>query len=103
GSGNCGGFELGDRLVGELQLVDFAAVKHPHDDLKQPLVGGDVVGDRAGAAQIVSGDGIGVAHHLHIQDTNTALDQHGPKSSASGGQVVAGKMVPIRETRSLST
>src|ERR1700759_5326046 len=84
-SGNCGGFELGDRLVGKLELVDLAAMKHPYDDLEQPFVGGDVVRNRAGAAQIVGGDGVGVAHHLHIQDTNSTFDQHGPISSASRG------------------
>src|ERR1700759_2117819 len=84
-SGNCGGFELGDRLVGKLELVDLAAMKHPYDDLEQPFVGGDIVRNRAGAAQIVGGDGVGVAHHLHIQDANSTFDQHGPISSASQG------------------
>src|ERR1700736_3170405 len=82
-SGKYSGLKFGDRLVGKFQLVDFAAVKHPYDDLKQPLVGGDVVGNRAGAAQIVGGDGISVAHHLHIQDAHSTFDQHGPMSSTS--------------------
>src|SRR5581483_5367366 len=82
-SGKCSGFEFGDRLVGKSELVDFAAVKHPYDDLKQPFVGGDAVGNRAGASQIIGGNGVSVAHHLHIQDANSTFDQHGPISSIS--------------------
>src|SRR5580704_4123004 len=102
-SGKYAGLEFGDRLVGKFQLVDFAAVKHSYDDLKQPLVGGDVLANRAGAAQIIGCDGVGVAHHLHIQDANSTFDQHGPISSASDRQVVGRKMVPIWETPTLST
>src|SRR5215475_7749749 len=86
-SGNFGALEFGDCLVGKPELVEFAAVKHVHDDLEQPFVGGDIIGNGAGAAQIVCGDGVGVAHHLHIQNTNSTFDQHGPKSSATNGQV----------------
>src|SRR5882757_1458811 len=78
------GFELGDRLVGEADLVEFAALKHRDDDLEQPLVGGKAVRDGAGLAQIVRGDGIGVAHHLDIHHLHSALDQHGLWLSVSG-------------------
>src|SRR5271154_883230 len=71
-------FEFGDRLVGEPDLVAFTAVKHLHDDFQQPLVGDEAVGHRAGAAQIIRGDGVGIAHHPHIHHPHTALDQHGP-------------------------
>src|SRR6476646_2984040 len=71
------GFELRDRLVGELDLVDFAALKQRDDDLKQPFVGDKAVADGAGPAKIVRGDAIGVAHYLHAHDPQSALDQHG--------------------------
>src|ERR1700759_338635 len=100
-SGNCGGFEFGDRFVCQLELVDFAAMKHSHDDLEQPFVGGKVIRNGAGAAQIVGGDGVGIAHHLHIQDANSTFDQHGPISSASDRQVLGGEIVPIWETRAV--
>src|SRR5712692_8591058 len=77
GSNKFGGFKSGDRLVGEANLVEFAAVKHLHDDFEQPLVGGKTIGNSAGLAQIVGGDDIGIADHIHIHDPYPALDQHG--------------------------
>ena len=50
------------------------------DDLQQPVIGGERVGDGAGAAQIVGGDGIGIADHLDIHHLQSALDQHGLSS-----------------------
>jgi hypothetical protein len=44
--------EFGDRLVGEPDLVAFAALKHPDNDLKQPFVGDEAVADD-GPAKIV--------------------------------------------------
>src|SRR6266566_528654 len=82
-----GGLELGDRLVGEPDLVGFAAVKHLNDDIEQPIVSHEIVRDGAGAAKIIRGDGISIANHAHIQDPYTALDQHGPKSFVRRGQV----------------
>src|SRR5882757_11444027 len=74
------GFELGDCLVGEPDLVEFAALKHLHNDAEQPLVGDERVGDRAALAQIVGRDGVGFAHHLGIHDPQSALDQHSSDS-----------------------
>src|SRR5882757_2998911 len=71
-----GGFEFGDRLVGEANFVEFAPVKHLHDDFEQPLVGGKAVGNGAGPAQIVGSDGIGIADNIHIHGPYSALDQH---------------------------
>src|SRR6266481_8855117 len=73
-----GGFEFGDRPVGEPDLVGFAAVKHVDDNFEQPVVGDEIVRDGAGAAKVVRGDGVGLANHPHVQEPNTALDQHGP-------------------------
>src|SRR6266853_3598960 len=70
------GFELRDRLVGEPDLVAFAALKQRDDDLKQPFVGDEAVADHAGLTKIVRGDGIGVADHLHAHNPQSALDQH---------------------------
>jgi hypothetical protein len=46
------------------------------DDFDKRLVGGHGVGDRAGLAEVVRGDGVGIAHHLHIHHLQSALDQH---------------------------
>ncbi|MGY4417192.1 hypothetical protein ACVWW4_008928 [Bradyrhizobium sp. LB7.1] len=45
------------------------------DDLEQAFVGDEGVADRAGAAKIVRGDGIGLAHEFHVRPHAT-LDQH---------------------------
>ena len=66
-----------NRPVGEANPVEFAAVKYLHDDCQQTLVGGEVVGNGAAAAQIIGGDGIGVADHLDVHHLQSALDQHG--------------------------
>src|SRR3984893_19102609 len=71
-----GGFKLGDRLVGEPDLVEFAAPKQLHDDLEQLFIGSDGVADGAGPAEIIRGDGIGIADRPDIHDLQSALDQH---------------------------
>src|SRR6202051_505835 len=78
------GLEPGDRLVGEPDPVHFAALKHLDDDSQQPLVGGEAVGNRAGAAQVIGSNGIGVADRLHIHDPQSALDQHGLSLQCAG-------------------
>src|SRR6185312_15266418 len=86
-SGNFGGFqgfEPGDREIGEPDLAHLAALKHPDDDLEQAIVGGEVIRDRTGAAQIIRGNGVGLAHHPHVHYPNTALDQHGPHPPIAG-------------------
>src|SRR3981081_4350812 len=70
------GFELRDRLVGELDPVEFAAVKQLRDDLEQPFVGGEGFANGAGPAQRIRGDGIGIADHLYVHHPQPALDQH---------------------------
>src|SRR5665213_1068848 len=80
-----GGFELRNRLVGKPDLVVFAAMEEIDDDLKQPLVDGKRVGDGAAPAQVVRGDGVGIADHLDIHHLQSALDQHGLRSSAMEG------------------
>src|SRR5664279_2943159 len=72
-----GGFEPGDRLVGEPDFVDLAALKQLHDDFEQCVVSGESIGNGAGAAQIVRGNSIGVADRLDIHHPQPALDQHG--------------------------
>jgi hypothetical protein len=52
---------LRDRLVGEPEPVEFAALEYLHDDSEQPLVGDEAVGNGAGAAQVIGGDRIGIA------------------------------------------
>src|ERR1700748_130862 len=79
------GLELRDRLVGEPDLVEFAAVKHLHDDFEQAIIGYEGVGNGAGLAQVVRGDRIGIAHRLDIHDPQAALDQHDLKSSDTDG------------------
>src|SRR5215831_6972714 len=79
------GFEFGDRLVGEPDLVGLAAVIHADDDFHEPIIGDEIIGDRACAAKIVRGDRVSVANHAHTRDPNPALDQHGPNSSGAGG------------------
>src|ERR1700722_13601120 len=76
-SDKCFCFEFGDREISESDLVDLAAVKHLHDDCEQVVVGDEIVGDGAGAAQIVRGDGVGIAHHPRVHHSHTAFDQHG--------------------------
>src|ERR1700755_2065408 len=71
-----GGFEFRDRLVGKPDFVVFAALKDLDDEFEQPIIGGNSVGNSAGAAQIIGGDGIGVADHLDIHHLQTAFDQH---------------------------
>src|SRR5712692_7381624 len=71
-----GGLKLRNRLVGEPDLVEFAAPKQLHDDLEQPFVGREAVVDGAGLSQIVRSDGIGIADHLDIHHLQSALDQH---------------------------
>src|SRR5882757_7548332 len=75
-SDKLGGFELRNRLVGEPDLVEFAAPEQVHDDFEQPIVGRKSLGDDAGLSQIVRGDGVGIAHHLDIHHLHSALDQH---------------------------
>src|ERR1700730_13397918 len=72
-----GGLEFGDRLVGEANFVAFAALEHLHDYFEQPLVGGKTIGNGTGLAQIVGGNDVGIADHIHIHDPYSALDQHG--------------------------
>src|ERR1700730_11325977 len=72
-----GGLEFGDRLVGEANFVAFAALEHVHYDFEQPLVGGKTIGNGTGLAQIVGGNDVGIADHIHIHDPYSALDQHG--------------------------
>src|SRR6185312_4727797 len=71
------GFESCDRQIGQPDLVHLAAVKHLHDDREQVVVGDEIVGDGAGAAQIIRGDGIGIAYHPRVHHSHTAFDQHG--------------------------
>src|SRR5438105_9587669 len=70
------GLELRDRLVGEPDLVEFAALKHRHDDLEQSFVGDKGVAHRAGPPKVIRGDRIGIAHRLGIHDLQSTLDQH---------------------------
>src|SRR6185295_3541877 len=79
------GFELRDRLVGEPELVEFAAMKHLHDDFQQAVVGHESVGNGAGLAQIIRRDRIGIADRLDIHDPQAALDQHSVRSSDTDG------------------
>jgi hypothetical protein len=69
-------FEFGDRLVGEPDPVEFAVLDHLHDDLEQPLVGGEAIGNGAARAQLVRRDDVGIAHHLEVHHLNSAFDQH---------------------------
>src|ERR1700719_2817570 len=78
-SGNSSSFELGDRLVGEPDLVVFAGVDQLQNDVEQPVTSYEIVWDGAGAAQIIRGDCVGVAYYLRIYDPHSALDQHGLK------------------------
>src|SRR5260370_14570145 len=71
------GFEMRNRLVGEPDLVEYAAPEQLHDDFEQPFVGCKGIGDDAGFSQIVRSDGIGFADHLDIHHLQSALDQHG--------------------------
>src|SRR6516162_3944225 len=71
-------FEFGDGIVGKLELAYLAALKHLDDDAKQSLFGDQIVRDCAGTAQIIRGDGVGIAHHPHIHHSHAALDQHDP-------------------------
>src|SRR2546421_3654971 len=68
--------ELRDRLVGEPDLVEFAALKTRPDDLKQAFVGDKGVAHRAGPPKVIRGDRIGIAHRLGIHDLQSTLDQH---------------------------
>src|SRR5215475_10943992 len=102
-SGRLKCLELGDRLVGEPDLVDLAAMKHLHDDLEQPLIGDESVGQCAGAAQIIGSDGIGVAHHPHIHHPHAALDQHGLCPPVQTDKPLRVELVPIWDADSLST
>src|SRR5262245_25694814 len=65
-----------DRLIGVSELVVFAALEHLHDDTEQAFIGGDGVGNRTGAAQIIGCDGIGFAYRLDIHHLQPAFDQH---------------------------
>src|SRR5271156_1308552 len=76
-SGKFGGFEPGNGLVGDPDLVEFAALEHLYDDFKQPFVAREIVRHGAAAAKIVRGDGISVAHRIEIHDLQSAFDQHG--------------------------
>src|SRR6202030_2589405 len=91
------GFELCDRIVGELELVEFAGVEQLHDDVEQPVARHEIVGDGAGAAKIVRGDGVGVAHHLRIHAPHSALDQHGLKPPLRTDNAGWRELVPIQE------
>src|SRR3954471_23472099 len=92
------GFELPDRLVGEPDLVVFAAMKHLHDDFQQPVVGHEGVGNGAGLAQVIRRDRIGIADRLDIHHPQAALDQHEPKSSDTDDKARGGRKVPAHET-----
>src|SRR6185437_3645828 len=70
------GLEFRDRLVGEPDLVGFAAIEHFDDDLDQHVVGGDDVGNSAGVSKVGRGEGIGIADRLDIHHLQSALDQH---------------------------
>src|ERR1700752_1399439 len=65
-----------ERLVGQSELVVFAALEHVHDDTEQAFIGGDGVGNRTGAAQIIGCDGIGFAYRLDIHHLQPAFAQH---------------------------
>jgi hypothetical protein len=75
-SGRQARFEFGDRLVGEPEPVEFAALDQVHDNCEQPLVGDDTIANGAGLAQVVRRVGLGIAHHLEVHDLNSAFDQH---------------------------
>src|SRR6478735_4602973 len=68
--------EPDDGLVGEPDLVQFAVLEQLDDDLEQAFVGDQRVGNRAGAAEVIRGDGIGVAHEFDVHCLKPALDQH---------------------------
>src|SRR5258707_10797884 len=85
GSDQFGGFKPCNRLVGEADPVEFAALKHLDDNSKQSLVGRISIGNNAGAAQIVLGDGIGITDHLDIHHPQSTLDQHDLQSSDTEG------------------
>src|SRR4051794_22785970 len=72
--------ELRDRLVGEAEPVVLAAMKHLHDDLERAVVGDEGVGNGAGPAQVIGGDGVGIADRLDVHHLQAALDQHVPVS-----------------------
>src|SRR5215469_1662896 len=76
-SDKCFSFEFGDRQISELDLVDLAAMKHLYDDREQMVVGNEIIWHGASAAQIIRGDGIGIAHHPRVHHSHTAFDQHG--------------------------
>jgi hypothetical protein len=67
----------GDSLVGKLDAVAFAAVKKSHNDLKEPIIGLNAAAAQGtGPAQIIRGDGIGLAYGIKIHNVQIALDQH---------------------------
>src|SRR3954462_15221382 len=68
--------EPDDGLVGQPDLVEFAVLEQLDDDLEEAFVSDEGVPDRAGAAKIVRGDGIGLAHEFHVHDPHATLDQH---------------------------
>src|SRR5665213_1922575 len=70
------GLEFRDCLVGEPDLVGFAAIEHVDDDLDEHLVGSDDVGNGAGFSKVIRRDGIGIADRLDIHHLQSALDQH---------------------------
>src|SRR5215475_6269148 len=80
-SAKLGRLKLGDRQIGKSDPVDFAALKQLHNYREQPLVDRNRIGNRAGTAQIIRGDVVGVAYHLFIQDANATFNQHGPYPS----------------------
>src|SRR5215471_3157502 len=86
--------EADDRLVGEFEGVVFAAVQEAHDDAEQARVGGEIIGDRAAAAQMVRGYGVGVSRHLAIADAHSAFNQHIAQSSVAARQAGSRQQVP---------
>src|SRR3982750_1673950 len=76
--------EPDDGLVGQPDLVEFAVLEQLDDDLKQAFVGDEGVADRAGAAKIVRGDGIGLSRGFLFLRPHASLDQHLPPSDRRG-------------------
>src|ERR1700726_3374738 len=92
------GFELPDRLVGEAELVVFAALEHLDDNFEQTFIGGETVGDRTGAAEIIGGDSVGIAHDFDAHDLYSALDQHDLRPPIRSDKARYPARVPFSET-----
>src|ERR1700716_2397909 len=90
--------ELQDRLVGQPDLVEFAAMKHRHDDFQQRVVGDEGVGNGAGLAQVIRRDRIGIADRLDIHYPQAALDQHDLSPPDWMDKALTLSKVPLPET-----